>query len=148
MSAAHSSPTTVPQFECQLPPGLLNSLSEKDRYMYETIDVMRQSIAYTASLAAHTADKLEAVRVQTTETNGGLKQAKADIIALTEAVRGHQAQTEPVVKAYAMAGKAVRTKTFWVAAILFFTVVAPWLIQHAPAPQKMIVWAVQAAIGG
>ena len=147
MSSDNSS-TTVPTFESKLPAGLLNGLSEQDRYLYTSQDETRQAIAWLVAKMASTADQVELVHQQAKFTNGKVAQATADITALKEAVQAHQQQTEPVVKAYNLAGKMVRSKVFWFGAVLFFGIGAPWLVAHAPDPQALIVWTVKTALGG
>lgn len=122
---------TVPPFECKLPAGLLDGLSDHDRHVYVSIDEIKQAVMWSAETSAKTANRLEEVYAQALKTNGGLVKAKEDIVALQEQAVGP-------ARIYSLGRAVFTSKWGWAGISLLIFVVAPWLVVHAPAPGQFI----------
>lgn len=143
MSTESSQPHTVPPFECQLPPGLLEGRSDIEKHLYTSIDEIKQAVRWSANLSAATANRMneittevKEIRRQTTATNGRVLAAE---VALKETV--------PVVRVYHWGRQAVKTKVFWATAGIFLFVVVPFLIEHAPVPRQALSMAAKWVLG-
>lgn len=131
MSQERPSSSSVPPFKSQLPDSLLAGLSDKDLFLYKSIDEMKQGQDWLVTQAVEHDRKLEEVRVQATKTNGRLLGAEDKIKAAEPAI--HTVQT--VVK-------IVQSRWFWIASVAFLVIVLPWIVTHAPPPVQVIKWAI------
>ncbi len=129
-SESFSSTESVPPFDSTLPPEFLDGLDKRGRYLYEGIDRLSQAMTFALAQGAKHAETLEAVRVQTVKTNGRLLRAEGDIKEIKEQV----VATQPVVRAYGFARRAVASKWFWAGTAAFIFFGLPYMIVHAPSP--------------
>lgn len=120
-----------PPFKSSLPPSLLEDLSDKDKFLYQSIDEMKQGQHWLATKFDAHEKILQEVVAQTTRTNGRLLVAEEKI-----------KEAEPAVKAVKSSMRIVKTRWFWVAVAAFLTIGLPWIVNHAPAPEKVIKWAI------
>lgn len=141
--ATSTSSQSIPPFSCRIPQPLLDKVADEERDFYIRNDLMDQKMDWLVASSTARATMLEEVLVQTRTTNGAVAKAARDIEDLRNQAATQAAQTAPVVKAYGFAQVAVRNKWCWAAAVLFFTIVAPWLVTIAPAPLVVLK-----AVGG
>lgn len=137
MSANHPperQPLTLPHFESKLPPEFLHGLDERGRYLYTQLEAVSQSQSWMTSWAVAQDQKVEDIRLQTIKTNGGLTQAKADIVELKTAVAAEKEQIEPMVRSYKIASKLAKSRVFWAGLTVFILVILPWMTTLAPTP--------------
>lgn len=144
---ASSTTHSVPPFKSQLPEGLLANLSETERHFYNTLDEVKQTVSWSARLSAATANKLEEVHVQVLATNGRLLKAESSATELKSVVEAQKVETAPLIRAYKVSETLVRSKVFWGLATAFLIVGIPFIVNHAPDPQKALVTAVKWALG-
>lgn len=138
----------VPDFPCRIPEELLKDLPPAQQQSYRQSDRLDQKMDWLLDHAIAQAQTLEEVRVQATKTNGSVIQAKADIVALKEAVAAQVAATTPVVRAYGVAKTLAKSRLFWVGAAAFVLIGLPALLSVAPAPLTFLKAAVAVFLGG
>lgn len=136
-------PLSVPSFESKLPPEFLHGLDERGRYLYTAVDQMRQAQEWFATWAVKQDEKVEAIRVQTTATNGKVITAQSDIISLKQ----EAAKAEPVIRAYGVARALARSKAAWISVGLIVFVLIPWMSSILPGPATLVKAAVRAMLG-
>lgn len=135
MSSDNSHPLTVPPFASKLPPEFVQDLDERGRYLYTTMDEIKQAQAWLTQRAVEHTAKLEEVSIQTTATNGRLIKAEGEI----KEIKVTQEEAKPALKLVNIGLALLKSRLFWlgVSGVVFFVI--PWLAVHAPTPSEFFL---------
>ncbi len=128
-------PLSAPTFHSQVPPGLLEGLDDRDKYLYRSVDEMRQCQAWLMSRAVTDANTLEEIKTQVKKTNGRTSASEVKI----EDLKDQQVAAEPAIKAMNFILTLAHSKIFWVIFIIFLVAGVPWLITHTPGIVEAIL---------
>lgn len=120
-------PLTVPPFASQLPAEFIESLDERGKYLYQTVEEIKQAQLWLMQRAITDAGTLDEVKAQTTRTNGRLLVAEGDIKDLTH----RQNEADSALKIVKLTKKVMWNKWFLIGTVVFFTVGVPWLSMHS-----------------
>lgn len=143
----HENPLSLPSFESKLPPEFLHGLDERGRYLYTAVDEMRQAQEWFAQWAVKQDEKVEAIRIQTTATNGKVLAAQADIVKLKEGLKEEVEKTAPAVKAYGVMRTLACSRVAWIITGLIIFVLIPWMSSILPGPATLVKLAVRSLLG-
>lgn len=131
MSHDSSSRQGIPRFESNLPPGLLEGLDEKSRYLYSEANINAQMMEWLMRHSIAQGGTLEEIKIQCLKTNGRVLASEQEIVHLKEAVA-------PIIHSHGIAATLVKSKWTWVAAGVLVFVIFPWVVAHAPAPSVVL----------
>lgn len=118
---------TVPPFVSKLPPEFIEDLDPRGKYLYQTVDEIKQAQAWLMQRAVTDAGTLDAVKAQTEKTNGRLLTAEGEI----KEIKHRQTEAESALKIVKLTKKIIWSKWFLIGTVAFFTIGVPWLGAHS-----------------
>lgn len=123
---------SVPPFESKLPAELLDGLDQRGRYLYMTMDEIRQAQQWLTEQAITQHETSQQIKKQVMVTNGRLLRAEDDI----DELQAYKEDTVKEINLVKLFRKILKNRWFWIGVTAFLVFGVPWLATHAPMAKE------------